>query len=289
LDLDFRLFLIFFVFLPTPSFRRIRSLEAHVADIRHSQAAIRDGVIEIVSHIRGGSFPTRSPSSFPPSFSRQSPNNMQTLSPSMSTPSANPGAPHLNDLHKAPSSGPVPNTYAANGPMPTIMNPPQRQTRSTLTTTPYRNPTLITSSQGSANSNDFHSSPISPSYPSYPTATQPFSSNTSQGPVLPPFSSIETMAAPGSQHANSSGGRYLDNGQVQQRHMQRSAPPGSKRHAPGSSNVTSPDSSDGEDDENGELPPSGLLAPWEVLRSLADVAIERAAKADIYLFCVITF
>lgn len=32
------------------------------------------------------------------------------------------------------------------------------------------------------------------------------------------------------------------------------------------------------DDEQGELPASGLTAPWEVLRGLADVAIQRAAK-----------
>jgi hypothetical protein len=48
---------------------------------------------------------------------------------------------------------------------------------------------------------------------------------------------------------------------------------GSKRHGP-SYNVTSADSSDLDDEENGELPAQGLLAPWEVLR----VASERAAK-----------
>ncbi|VDB99587.1 unnamed protein product [Peniophora sp. CBMAI 1063] len=34
------------------------------------------------------------------------------------------------------------------------------------------------------------------------------------------------------------------------------------------------------DDEQGELPASGLTAPWEVLRGLADVAIQRAAKEN---------
>lgn len=51
---------------------------------------------------------------------------------------------------------------------------------------------------------------------------------------------------------------------------------GSKRAMP-MSNVTSADSSEVEDDD-GELPASGLVAPWEVLRGLADVAIQRAAK-----------
>jgi hypothetical protein len=46
-------------------------------------------------------------------------------------------------------------------------------------------------------------------------------------------------------------------------------PSGSKRHGQ-SSNVPSADSSDVDDDENGELPAQGLLAPWEVLRGLAE-------------------
>lgn len=45
-----------------------------------------------------------------------------------------------------------------------------------------------------------------------------------------------------------------------------------------SSTVTSADSSDLDDEDNGELPAQGLVAPWEVLRGLADVAIEHAAK-----------
>ena len=46
------------------------------------------------------------------------------------------------------------------------------------------------------------------------------------------------------------------------------------------STATSADSSDGEEDAVGELPARGLLAPWEVLRGLADVAIQNAAKAS---------
>ena len=59
---------------------------------------------------------------------------------------------------------------------------------------------------------------------------------------------------------------------------------GTKRHATSSSNVTSANSSDLDDEENGELPASGLVAPWEVLRGLADVAIERAAKVSSHTF-----
>ena len=51
-----------------------------------------------------------------------------------------------------------------------------------------------------------------------------------------------------------------------------------KRKPDGSSNVTSSNNSDYEDDDNGGLPRKGLVAPWEVLRGLADVAAERAAQ-----------
>ena len=51
---------------------------------------------------------------------------------------------------------------------------------------------------------------------------------------------------------------------------------GNKRPVP-QSTVTSADSSDNEEEDNGELPASGLVAPWEVLRGLADVAVERAS------------
>ena len=43
------------------------------------------------------------------------------------------------------------------------------------------------------------------------------------------------------------------------------------------------------EDGNGELPTSGLVAPWEVLRGLADVAIERAAQVGLSLPFAIEF
>jgi hypothetical protein len=46
------------------------------------------------------------------------------------------------------------------------------------------------------------------------------------------------------------------------------------------STETSADSSE-EEEDGGELPASGLVAPWEVLRGLADVAIQRAAKVSL--------
>lgn len=86
------------------------------------------------------------------------------------------------------------------------------------------------------------------------------------------------MGPPSSQQANVSSIRY-DNGHSQAMPRQHGQP-SSKRHAPGSANVTSADSSD-IDEEEGELPDSGLVAPLEVLRGLADVASERAAKVSL--------
>lgn len=97
------------------------------------------------------------------------------------------------------------------------------------------------------------------------------------GPSLPPFSSIDSMGPPRSQPANVSSMRY--NASDSRARPQEGTSAGTKRGAPPSSTVTSADSSEAEED-GGELPASGLVAPWEVLRGLADVAIERAAKVS---------
>lgn len=86
------------------------------------------------------------------------------------------------------------------------------------------------------------------------------------------------MGPPVSHQSHVSSARYPSSDPILQRMPGKYPPSGSKRHAPPSSNVTSADSSDLDDEDNGELPAQGLLAPWEVLRGLADVAIERAAK-----------
>ena len=69
--------------------RRIRTLESHVSDIRQSQTAIQNTLVELVNQLRAGSANTiRSPSSFPPTYMHPSPNaNVHADSPaSMSTP-----------------------------------------------------------------------------------------------------------------------------------------------------------------------------------------------------------
>lgn len=103
-----------------------------------------------------------------------------------------------------------------------------------------------------------------------------------QGPAgahsttLPPFSALETMGPPRSQPSNVSSMRFHAGEQRRGANGPETAS-GSKRALPTSSAVTSADSTDAEEDD-GELPASGLVAPWEVLRGLADVAIERAAQ-----------
>ncbi|KAJ8461994.1 hypothetical protein ONZ45_g18096 [Pleurotus djamor] len=224
---------------------RIRSLEAHVADIRHTQAAMHSMLTELVGHLRNGAYPALSPSVYPPTYHNQSP-SMQ--SPSLATPPA--GHQHINDIQA---------TNQARGQLP-------NQT--------YQSPQAGPISPAV----DYHPPQLPPSYGGYQSGAQPYTNNaaSSQGPVLPPFSSISTnMGPPAPQQSNV---RYnpADNARG---HPPRPHSSATKRHAP-PSNVTSADSSDVEDEDNGDLPASGLVAPWEVLRGLADVAIRRAAREN---------
>ena len=134
---------------------------------------------------------------------------------------------------------------------------------------------MIHSAQ-SVPSEELHPPQLSPAYGNIPGGQNFNISQPSQGPVLPPFSSIQTMGPPVHQQTHVTAARYQSSDPNAQRVPGKYPPSGSKRHAPPSSNVTSADSSDLDDEDNGELPAQGLLAPWEVLRGLADVAIERA-------------
>jgi hypothetical protein len=249
--------------------RRIRSLEAHVADIRHTQTTISNTLSELVSHLRAGSYAARSPSTYPPSFHQASPN---INSPSMSTPTAT--HQHINEVHPSPPGGPT--SFPA--PHGQVIAPP-RQSRTSASNATYQASSLPPASQPSP-SGEFQPPLLPPTYVNYVQGTQPYSHATPgpQGPILPPFSSISTMGPP-TQQGNVSSLRYQTAENAHTRSMARNLASGSKRQAP-PSNVTSADSSDLDDEENGELPASGLVAPWEVLRGLADVAIERAAKVS---------
>ncbi|KAH7910701.1 hypothetical protein BJ138DRAFT_1008198 [Hygrophoropsis aurantiaca] len=253
---------------------RIRSLEAHVADIRVSQNSIQNTLLEIVSHLRSGSgFNNRSPSTFSQAtYPTQSPTVQSMGSPPMS---AGPNGSHIGDIHALQQAGSAtPTSYqSSHGSLPPMMAAPSRHSRSSV------------SQSTISSSGEYHPPQLPPSYTNTTSPTQAYAfGGTTSGPVLPPFSTIQAIGGSSSQtHGTNS--RY---GSVElshhQRQMQRNynvpAASGSKRTAPPSSNVTSADSTDIEDDENGELPASGLVAPWEVLRGLADVAIERAAKEN---------
>lgn len=69
--------------LPKTVFRRIRSLEAHVAEIRNSQVAIQHTLTEIVGHLRGTTVP-RSPSVISQPYMHASP-SMQAGSPAINS------------------------------------------------------------------------------------------------------------------------------------------------------------------------------------------------------------
>jgi hypothetical protein len=226
--------------------RRIRSLESHVAEIRHSQTAIQNSVAEILNHLRGGAVTSRSP-----------PYVQSYQSPTLHSPTPPTVHQHVGEPQPPTPTGPFPHV---------VMNaPPSRQSRGPMATPGYQPPP---------------SQPSSGPYSHYSAQGQGYigTGQSSQGPVLPPFSSIQTMGPPSSQQANVSSIRY-DNGHAQSMSRQHGQP-GSSRHASGSAPVTSADSSDIDEEETGELPDSGLVAPLEVLRGLADVATERAAKEN---------
>ncbi|EGO02482.1 hypothetical protein SERLA73DRAFT_102523 [Serpula lacrymans var. lacrymans S7.3] len=239
---------------------RIRSLEAHVADIRVSQSTIQNTLLEIVSHLRNGiPFHARSPSTFSqPTYHGQSPTIQSIGSPPLSAGHNGPSGPHMTDpmLHNMQSqqSGPPPqNVYSSP-----MINQPARQPRGSIS---------LPSPVQPHTASEFHPPQLPPSYVNSTSPGQQYGfSGSASGPVLPPFSTIQAMGI-----------------QQHQRQVLRTfsvpIPSSSKRTAP-PSNVTSADSTDIEEDDNGELPASGLVAPWEVLRGLADVAIERAAKEN---------
>ncbi|KAH9948236.1 hypothetical protein B0H21DRAFT_848279 [Amylocystis lapponica] len=250
---------------------RIRSLEAHVADIRQSQSAIQATLLEIATHLRGGvPFHSRSPSAYPP-FTHHSPGAHSLGSPGVSTPST--GGLHPPQLMVDTAHPGQPSPSSALTPAHAHMSSAGiRQHRDQGPNT-YSSPTLSATGHRPPGPSDMQHQSPNLMYP--PPPPPPHGRTGPQGTTLPPFSSLETMGPPRSQPTNVSSLRH----NAMHRASNGEGPSGSKRAAPPSSNVTSADSSD-VDDEGGELPASGLVAPWEVLRGLADVAIERAAKEN---------
>ncbi|KAF5323314.1 hypothetical protein D9611_005748 [Ephemerocybe angulata] len=238
---------------------RIRALEAHVSDIRQTQSTICNNLAEVLSYLRPGGHPARSPSVYPPFHRSPSVN-----SPSLSTPT--PSHQHLGEGHHASPPG-GPNYPPSQG---SIVHPgPARAARASL-------PNIYSS--GPSASPEVAPGQVTGGYNyggghQHPQSLQP---PQQAPPTLPPFSSIQsTMGPPTTQPVSAA--RYQPH-DASQRSANRYPSTAQKRQAPASSNVTSADSSDVEDDDTGELPPGGLVAPWEVLRGLADVAAQRASK-----------
>lgn len=188
-------------------------------------------------------------------------------SPSISTPTAGAHPPQLIvDTAHTPTPG--------GGSTLTPSHVMGRQHRDSISNA-YQSPPLSAAGHRAAGAGDMHPPQAHPNN----IYGQPGQAGP-HGTTLPPFSSLETMGPPRGQPSNISSMRYhpADPSRPQPRGTNGpEAASGSKRALPTSSNVTSADSTDAEEDD-GELPASGLVAPWEVLRGLADVAIERAAQ-----------
>ncbi|KIM66353.1 hypothetical protein SCLCIDRAFT_1211595 [Scleroderma citrinum Foug A] len=247
---------------------RICKLEGHVADIKATQSSIQNTLLEIVSHLRTtGPHRPRSPSAYSQHQYTHSPTTQSSGSPSMP---AGANGSHVSDHAMAGSA--TPTTF--HGSVPPMLNASSRHSRGANSQS-----SIATSSQQQIIS-DYHPPQLPPSHISQGPGQQQYGYvSPPSGAVLPPFSSIGAMATSGA-HGHIAT-RYLTD--VSQRfpasrNFRAPTPSSSRRALPSSSNVTSADSSDVDDEDNGELPASGLVAPWEVLRGLADVAIERANK-----------
>lgn len=237
---------------------RIRALESHVMEIRHGQASIQAMLADIQAQLRGASAPARSPSAYAQSY-HQSPS---LHSPSIPTP---PG-PHSQDMQTPPAPGP---------------HFPQASRQSRPLSNQPTYPSASLSQAQVSPTAEYHPPQLPPPSTNYSYNSSSSFSN-QQGHVLPPFSSLQAMS---SQSGNLSSVRFSgESAQQQPRSIRPLSQPVTQQQSSTSkripsSNVTSADSSGPEDDDDG-LPASGLVAPWEVLRGLADVAIEQAAKEN---------
>ncbi|KAH8835706.1 hypothetical protein DL96DRAFT_1575298 [Flagelloscypha sp. PMI_526] len=216
---------------------RIRSLEAHVADIRTTQNAIREN--QLAMHSALGQLLTEIRASRYGSGYQRSPS---LASPSLATPSNQPASGDLSaGPHQVPSFGPPPpgrrTSYSAHG----VSAAPSSDFNSTTQGTGY--------SQSSQHFSPGHSL------------------STSHQTQLPPLASLPGM-----------GGLSQSGSRIPFHHSTSYA--GTKRSA-GVSKVTSPNSSDLEDEDGGDLPARGLVAPLRVLQGLADVAVEREKNGDL--------
>ncbi|KAI6008289.1 hypothetical protein F5J12DRAFT_827827 [Pisolithus orientalis] len=251
---------------------RIRSLEAHVADIKTSQASIQNSLHEIMAHLRGpGSYTNRSPSTYQQPQYAHSPTTQSMGTPPM--PSGSNGS-HPPD-HSIAGAATSTTYQSSHHTLPPMHNLTSRHSRASISQS-----SLVSSSQQQV-VGDYHSPQLPPVHSAHGSNQQYTYVVPSSGAVLPPFSSIGGVGT-GATHGHMPARYPADTAQRfhASRNYRAPTPSGSRRALPSSSNVTSADSSDVDDEDNGELPASGLVAPWEVLRGLADVAVERATKEN---------
>ncbi|EJD03687.1 uncharacterized protein FOMMEDRAFT_120845 [Fomitiporia mediterranea MF3/22] len=270
---------------------RIKAIEASVSDLRQTQIAIHSTLADLVQQLRAGSIPPVPQTNFNAPF-RSSPSAYTGGSPSLSTPTASTMEVDIKPAihHNAVASeSSATSTYQTPNTLPPMISPTQsRQAQRPNAPLPYRSP-----SSGSGPTQrppgDMHPPQLPPPNGAYTNASGVVYPSGSQGTTLPPISSFQDISGRQVPPSNVSSVRYHSGEGSMTSPRQHALKPTTslhvatghrspKRKAAGSSNVTSSNNSDFEDDDNGELPSKGLLAPWEVLRGLADVAAERAAQ-----------
>lgn len=204
-----------------------------------------NSIADLVHQLRSSGLTGRSPTTIPPSSFHPSPS---VTSPTASTPTA---------THQHAS--PVGNSFFTS---PHAGSSGHHHQRSSMTDALYASTGLHAQSMSSEDVQSPHNSVGYGSGQNYDihaaTMPPPFLNATSMGPPQGGASAMRYSATPLTNNHNGT--------------------TRSKRQAPSSSNATSAHSSDIEDDEGTDLPAYGLVAPWEVLRSLAETAPERAAK-----------
>ncbi|KAL5494991.1 hypothetical protein ACEPAI_453 [Sanghuangporus weigelae] len=272
---------------------RIKSIEASVSDLRQTQIAIHQTLADLVQQLRSGNLSTMPQNNFPPPF-RSSPGSYTGGSPSLSTPTQSPMAVdsgYSTHHNVARSESSASSTYQTPNTLPPMISPSQsRQAHRATAPLPYRSPS---SGSGLAQRppSDLHPPQLPPPNAPYSNAQGAIYPPGAQGPTLPPISTFQDISSRQTPQSNVSSMRYHSGESSMTSPRQHALKPSTslhvstgqrspKRKAAGSSNVTSSNNSDVEDYDNGELPSKGLVAPWEVLRGLADVAAERAAQEN---------
>lgn len=237
-----------------------------------------------------------------PTF-RSSPGAYAGGSPSLSTPTTSPmmvDAGHTIPHNAVPSESSSSSTFQAQNTLPPMISPSQsRHPSRPAASLPYRSPST-SSAGGQRPPNEMHPPQLPPPNGAYPNSASTIYPPGAQGTTLPPISSFQDISGRQVPPSNVSSVRYHHPGEgsITSPRQHALKPTSSlhvssghrspKRKAAGSSNVTSSNNSDFEDDDNGELPSKGLVAPWEVLRGLADVAAERAAQVCIHFLLPLT-